>query len=157
MTDFQRHVLKLGQRGLTVAVLAITMAVAQAINLLVTRVAGLSAFEAGVVVVGVATLGIGIPIVTLLSRLVFDLDRARADVKTLKGIVPICSACKAIRNSEGSWSQLESHLTENTEASFTHGICPECMRRLYPEPVCESVVMPMTAIGMNRPARLPPK
>ncbi len=47
--------------------------------------------------------------------------------------VPICSSCKMIRDDEGYWNQIEEYITEHTGAQFSHGICPECSKRLYPE------------------------
>lgn len=54
-------------------------------------------------------------------------------LRHLEGILPICSACKKIRDEQGSWHAVEAYVAERTEAEFSHGICPECMRRMYPE------------------------
>lgn len=62
-----------------------------------------------------------------------SLQQALKEVKTLKGLLPICASCKKIRNDKGYWEQLETYIMEHTDAQFTHGICPECMERLYPE------------------------
>jgi len=62
-----------------------------------------------------------------------DLQEALANVKTLSGLLPICSSCKRIRDDHGYWTQVERYLTEHTEAQFSHGLCPECFRTLYPE------------------------
>ena len=67
------------------------------------------------------------------ERFVRELRQALAEVKTLRGIVPICSNCKRIRDDRGYWEQVESYVTKHTEAAFSHGICPECMKKLYPE------------------------
>jgi len=56
-----------------------------------------------------------------------------AQIKTLSGVVPICSHCKKIRDDEGYWNQFEAFVASHTEARVTHGICPECMAKLYPE------------------------
>ena len=61
-----------------------------------------------------------------------DLERALAEVKTLGGLLPICSHCKKIRDDGGYWNQLEAYLSEHTEAEFTHGICPDCAREYFP-------------------------
>lgn len=53
-------------------------------------------------------------------------------IKTLRGMLPICSSCKKIRDDAGYWNQIEAYLSEHSEAEFTHSICPECLRRLYP-------------------------
>ena len=61
------------------------------------------------------------------------LEEARAQIKVLRGIIPICSYCKQIRDDKGYWNQLEKFLTENSEAFFSHGICPKCLREHHPE------------------------
>jgi len=58
---------------------------------------------------------------------------ALAEVRRLGGLVPICSACKRIRDDRGYWNQLEAYIGERSEAQFTHGICPDCATRLYGE------------------------
>ncbi|HLP15513.1 MAG TPA: CHASE domain-containing protein [Bacteroidota bacterium] len=67
------------------------------------------------------------------EKLVSELQAALADVKTLSGLIPICSSCKKIRDDKGYWNVLEQYLIEHSEAQFTHGVCPDCMRKLYPE------------------------
>ncbi len=62
-----------------------------------------------------------------------ELKRARAEIKTLRGYIPICAKCKKIRNDEGFWSQIETYIENHTEALFSHGICPECTEELYGE------------------------
>ena len=54
-------------------------------------------------------------------------------MKTLKGFIPICASCKNIRDDEGYWKQIEFYLCEHSELEFTHGICPTCLERLYPD------------------------
>ncbi|NLH51012.1 MAG: DUF3365 domain-containing protein [Myxococcales bacterium] len=61
------------------------------------------------------------------------LQKALDDVRTLRGILPICSNCKKILDDKGQWNQMEIYVHEHTEADFTHGICPECMKELYPD------------------------
>ena len=62
-----------------------------------------------------------------------ELEAVREKVKILQGLLPICASCKKIRNAKGDWTQLEAYISDRSEADFTHGICPECMRELYPE------------------------
>ena len=62
---------------------------------------------------------------------------AQASVKTLRGLIPICASCKSIRDDKGAWSQLEAYVREHSEAEFSHGICPACAKRLYPEVTTE--------------------
>jgi hypothetical protein len=65
--------------------------------------------------------------------LAHELQAALDEVKVLKGLLPICAACKKIRNKEGRWEQLEAYLATRSEVEFTHSICPACARALYPE------------------------
>jgi K+-sensing histidine kinase KdpD len=67
------------------------------------------------------------------EKLVGELKAALAEVKTLTGLLPICSHCKKIRDDRGYWSQIELYLREHSNANFTHSICPECARKFYPE------------------------
>lgn len=69
----------------------------------------------------------------LLLRLRRGLQEAFAQIRTLKGILPICCSCKKIRDDHGYWQQLEDYLHRHTEADLSHGICPDCARKLYPE------------------------
>jgi DNA-binding NtrC family response regulator len=62
-----------------------------------------------------------------------ELQMALAEVKTLSGLLPICASCKKIRDDNGYWNQIEKYLRTHTQARFTHGICPDCARKLYPE------------------------
>jgi PAS domain S-box-containing protein len=69
--------------------------------------------------------------VTERNRAEAELQKAFDQIKTLRGIVPICSGCKKIRDDKGYWSQVEVYVSEHTEAEFSHGLCPECLKRLY--------------------------
>ena len=60
------------------------------------------------------------------------LQKALSEIKTLRGILPICSYCKKIRNDEGYWDQIESYIRDHSEAEFSHSICQECVKILYP-------------------------
>ena len=66
------------------------------------------------------------------ERLIAELQAALAQVKTLSGLLPICASCKKIRDDRGYWTQIESYIRSHSDAQFTHGICPECIRKLYP-------------------------
>jgi AmiR/NasT family two-component response regulator len=61
------------------------------------------------------------------------LEKALAEIKTLRGILPICASCKNIRDDKGYWNQIEVYIRDHSEAEFTHGICPECAKKLYPD------------------------
>ncbi len=66
------------------------------------------------------------------ERLIGELQETLANVKVLSGLLPICAACKKIRDDKGSWEQIEVYIRNRTDAKFSHGICPECARELYP-------------------------
>ena len=68
-----------------------------------------------------------------LKKTLEQLQEAFDKVKTLKGIVPICASCKRIRDNKGYWNQIESYFKEHADVDFSHGICPECSKKLYPE------------------------
>lgn len=71
--------------------------------------------------------------VTEKEILITGLQNAIGEIKTLRGILPICSHCKKIRDDRGYWNQLETYIKEHSEADLSHGICPECMKKHYPE------------------------
>jgi hypothetical protein len=62
-----------------------------------------------------------------------QLQHALGEVKTLSGLLPICASCKKIRDDSGYWNQLESYIHKHSEAKFSHGICPDCAKKLYPD------------------------
>ena len=65
------------------------------------------------------------------EKLIEELKKALVDVKTLTGMLPICSHCKKIRDDQGYWNQLEGYITEHSDALFSHCICPDCAEKLY--------------------------
>lgn len=67
------------------------------------------------------------------AQLIEKLTKALEEIKTLKGILPICSSCKKIRDDKGYWQQFEAYIEQHSGAEFTHGICPDCARKLYPD------------------------
>ncbi len=67
------------------------------------------------------------------ERLIVDLEKALKEVKRLSGLLPICASCKKIRNDDGSWQQIEEYIHAHSEVDFSHSICPECAKTLYPE------------------------
>jgi two-component system, response regulator PdtaR len=67
------------------------------------------------------------------EHLIAQLEDALLQVKKLSGLLPICASCKKIRDEQGGWQQIEDYITDHSEADFSHSICPECARRLYPE------------------------
>ncbi len=62
-----------------------------------------------------------------------DLQTALDRIKVLDGLVPICANCKKIRDDKGYWNQIEEYITDHSDAEFSHGICPDCIKVLYPE------------------------
>jgi PAS domain S-box-containing protein len=71
--------------------------------------------------------------ITEAKELERELREALSRVKLLSGFLPICASCKKIRDDSGYWRQIEAYISEHSEAEFSHGICPECARKLYPE------------------------
>jgi PAS domain S-box-containing protein len=67
------------------------------------------------------------------QRLIGELESAVREVRTLRGLLPICSHCKKVRDDAGRWIEVEQYVRARTEAQFTHGICPECVERHFPE------------------------
>lgn len=65
-------------------------------------------------------------------------EEALDQLKILQGFLPICASCKKIRDDKGDWSQLEIYIRDHSEAEFSHGICPDCARKLYPDFFSES-------------------
>jgi len=80
--------------------------------------------------------GVLISLVMLYAR---HLEQALSEIKILKSFLPICSSCRKIRTSESNevkeetWESIESYISEHTTTKFSHGICPECKKQLYPE------------------------
>jgi len=62
-----------------------------------------------------------------------ELNEAMAEIKTLSGMLPICAKCKNIRDDKGYWKQLESYLSEHSDVQFTHSLCHDCVKELYPK------------------------
>ena len=67
------------------------------------------------------------------ERLINELEKALSEVKTLSGLLPICAGCKRIRDDKGYWNQIEAYIHEHSEAQFSHSLCPDCVKRLYPD------------------------
>ena len=67
------------------------------------------------------------------KKLIRELKEALAKIQTLRGLVPICSSCRKIRDDKGYWHQVETYVSRHSEAQFSHGMCPDCMKELYPK------------------------
>jgi PAS domain S-box-containing protein len=67
------------------------------------------------------------------EQLILDHMAALSQIKTLSGMLPICASCKRIRDDKGYWNQIESYVEQHSEAEFSHGICPECAKKIYPK------------------------
>jgi CheY-like chemotaxis protein len=67
------------------------------------------------------------------EKLITELENALLQVKKLSGLLPICAACKKIRDEKGGWQQIEDFIATHSEADFSHSICPQCAQKLYPE------------------------
>ena len=64
------------------------------------------------------------------ERFIGELKEALASVRTLRGLLPICAWCKRVRDDKGYWTQVETYVTAHSAAQFTHGMCPDCARKL---------------------------
>jgi uncharacterized PurR-regulated membrane protein YhhQ (DUF165 family) len=67
------------------------------------------------------------------DKVIEELKKVLSEVKTLRGFLPICCVCKNIRDDQGYWNQIESYIRDRSEAEFSHSICPECAKKLYPD------------------------
>lgn len=67
------------------------------------------------------------------ERLVTELQEALTNIKTLRGLLPICAACKKVRDDSGYWNRIEDYVRDRSQAEFTHGICPDCARKMHPD------------------------
>ena len=67
------------------------------------------------------------------NDLIAKLQDALANLKTLKALIPICSACGLVRNDDGYWQKVEEYLSEQADVDFSHSICEKCAEKLYPE------------------------
>ena len=66
-------------------------------------------------------------------ELIAKLQDALANIRTLKGLLPICASCKKIRDDKGYWSQIEVYVRDHSDAEFSHGLCPDCARKYFDE------------------------
>lgn len=76
------------------------------------------------------------------DALIAELQAALSRVRALSGLLPICSGCKSIRNDRGYWEQVEHYIEAHSDAHFSHGLCPGCMARLYPDHVAKTDARP---------------
>lgn len=110
------------------------------INLSEIRAPFIRAFIA-IVLIGImiSALGVSIfigitnPMINAMKKTIEDLQSALKRVKQLSGLLPICASCKKIRDDKGYWNQIESYIRTRSEADFSHSICPDCAKKLYPD------------------------
>lgn len=67
------------------------------------------------------------------EKAILELEKSLAELKKLSGLLPICASCKKIRDDQGYWQQIEAYIRDHSEAEFSHGICPDCAKKLYPK------------------------
>lgn len=70
-------------------------------------------------------------VIVLFFKLIIQLQKALHRVRTLRGLLPICSSCKKIRNDKGYWGQIESYIEQHSDVEFSHGMCPDCLKDFY--------------------------
>jgi hypothetical protein len=68
-----------------------------------------------------------------LERAIVERDRALEELRVLRGLLSICSSCKSIRDDKGVWQPIEKYVSEHSHASFSHGICPNCITDQFPD------------------------
>jgi GAF domain-containing protein len=115
--------------------LRVTQGVMGAIQVLDTQVGRFTAADLALVEPLAATAAVAIENARLYEeaeRLIAELKEALANIKTLKGLIPICASCKKIRTDEGFWQQVDVYIRDHTEVEFSHGLCPDCLKKLYP-------------------------
>ena len=83
------------------------------------------------IAIGHIFIGIALTVINA-QRLELELVNAQAEIKTLAGFIPICANCKNIRDDQGYWQQVEEYIKKHSDAEFTHSICPDCIKLLYP-------------------------
>ena len=88
------------------------------------------------------------------ERLIHELRAALDNVKTLRGLLPICASCKKIRDDEGYWSAVDAYVIKQGLGEVSHGICPDCLRKLYPE-FAEEIIAEVAEKENRRAAQLP--
>ncbi len=93
---------------------------------------GWTAIVPGLLLTAVNVTTMFITLFLCFERSELQLRRARSEVKTLSGLLPICMQCHKIRNDQGYWDRLERFIAERSEARFTHGLCPDCYRDMFP-------------------------
>jgi hypothetical protein len=67
------------------------------------------------------------------EKVIDELQEALAEVKTLSGLLPICASCKKIRDDTGYWNQIEEYFIDHSDFQFSHGLCPDCVTKIYPD------------------------
>jgi PAS domain S-box-containing protein len=87
------------------------------------------------------------------EKLISDLREALAKIKILTGLLPMCAWCKKVRDDKGYWQKVETYIQEHSEASFTHGICPDCLKKVDPETYRIEVEKGVEAGGKKVPER----
>jgi hypothetical protein len=91
-----------------------------------------------------------------MERLIHELEEALTHIKTLSGLLPICSRCKKIRDDKGYWSQIETYISRHSSAQFTHGLCPECAVKTLKEAGIEASPSDFQSAGPMDASGTPP-
>lgn len=126
-----RFIGKFGLLGSVIICTAISIAISVAITVTVILQVDAQFIDLGIVIAIVCPLLIAPPITYMILKLLFQLHDALNQVTTLTGLLPICSSCRKIRDDKGYWDSLEAYIEKNSDAEFTHGICPDCKEEHY--------------------------
>ena len=87
------------------------------------------------------------------ERLIHELRAALDNVKALRGLLPVCASCKKIRDDEGYWNAVDAYIVKYNLAEVSHGICPDCLRKLYPD-LAEEIIAELAGLEVRRKAQL---
>jgi hypothetical protein len=119
-----------------------SLVIAAATGCTVLCIVGFFFASSGVLWIGVVNRAIAIFMIWVTAILSLARKQAEEETKILRGLLPICSYCKKVRDDKGYWKQIEVYIAANSQADFTHGLCPECSVRHYPEVFAERQIMP---------------
>ena len=82
------------------------------------------------------------------EKLIRELEGALAEIRTVSGLLPICSSCKSIRDDRGYWNQLETYISQHSDAQFSHSLCPLCLEKFFPDQFLQ--ILPQRREGRGR-------
>ena len=141
----RRLIHKYSSTKLLIFTCIISLVVALTMTYFIMILLEIPSLKEGLIIAAVCSISIPVPISYYILKILYmldqseselntknsELEKALSEVKTLQGLIPVCSNCKKIRNDEGYWGTLESYIHEHSDAMITHGICEDCTEELY--------------------------